>query len=174
VRPQLAHVGIYVWDLERMTDFYTRVFDLEVTDRGRGAAYPHDLVFLSASPSEHHQLVLVSGRPEAARFSTVMQLSFKVESLTAVRVTADRALAGGASRPQALNHGNAWSVYCDDVEGNTVEIYADTPWHVPQPFGQPLDLARADHEIENDTEARCRATDGFLPRAAWIEQRTPL
>lgn len=173
MRPQLAHVGVYVWDLTRMTAFYTRAFDLEVTDRGRGAAFPHDLVFLSASPSEHHQLVLVSGRPADARFSTVMQLSFKVESLVAVRRTMTRALAEGASRPQALNHGNAWSVYCDDPEGNTVEIYADTPWHVPQPFGQPLDLSLADREIERETEARCRATEGYLARASWIERRTP-
>src|SRR4051812_24162163 len=128
MRPRLAHLGLYVWDLDRMTRFYTSVFELEVTDRGRGQSYPHDLVFLSGDPLEHHQLVLVSGRPTDAVFSTIMQLSFNTDSLAALRVLGERAVEEGATGVFGLNHGNAWSLYADDPEGNTVEIYVDTPW----------------------------------------------
>jgi catechol 2,3-dioxygenase len=169
--PTLNHVGLYVWDLERMVTFYTRVFDLDVTDRGTGAAFPHDLVFLSSDPEEHHQLVLVSGRPADAAFSTVMQISFEVDSLADVRAAGARAVAEGATEQFGLNHGNAWSIYCKDPESNTVEVYADTPWHVPQPFGHPLDLTKDDAAIYAETEAECRATPGFLPRAEWAAGR---
>ncbi|HXY94308.1 MAG TPA: VOC family protein [Acidimicrobiia bacterium] len=171
VTPNLRHVGVYVWDIERMTRFYTRAFGLEVTDRGRGNAFPHDLVFLSSEPGEHHQLVLVSGRPPDAEFSTVMQLSFKVDTLAELRGAAAHATAEGATDLFGLNHGNAWSVYCNDPEGNTVEVYTDTPWYVPQPFGHPLDLEKSDEVIYADTEAECRATPGYLPRAEWMAGR---
>ena len=165
--PELKHVGIYVWDLERMTRFYTSTFGLCVTDRGRGSTFPHDLVFLSSDPNEHHQLVLVSGRPDDATFSTVMQLSFRVDSLAEVREVGERAVSEGAMDLFGLNHGNAWSIYCKDPEGNTVEVYVDTPWHVPQPFGHPLDLSQDDAAIYAVTEAECHATPGYLPRPDW-------
>ena len=39
-----------------------------------------------------------------------------------------------------MNHGNSWSLYFNDPEDNTVEIYMDTPWYVAQPFADDLDL----------------------------------
>ena len=58
----LSHFGIHVTDMTRMEDFYTRALGLLVSDRG---ALPNGptLVFLSRDPDEHHQLVLVTGRP---------------------------------------------------------------------------------------------------------------
>lgn len=56
-----AHVGLFVRDMERMERFYAGYLGLIVTDRGDlGGAR---LVFLSRDASEHHQVVLVSGRP---------------------------------------------------------------------------------------------------------------
>ena len=164
---RLDHVGLYVWNLPRMTAFYVDTFGLVVTDEGRMTAFPHNLAFLTGEATRHHQLVLVSGRPAEASFSTVMQLSFKVDSLDQLREVTRRAEANGASEMSAVSHGNAWSTYCRDPEGNTVEIYADTPWHVPQPFGKRLDLSKDDREIHSETEALCRATPGFRPRAEW-------
>ena len=31
---QLCHIGLYAFDLEKMVDFYSRIFGLVVTDRG--------------------------------------------------------------------------------------------------------------------------------------------
>ena len=67
IRPVLNHMGIYmgiyVHDMARMEDFYTRIMGLVVTDRGKAFRFPIDLVFLSSQPGMHHQLALASGRP---------------------------------------------------------------------------------------------------------------
>ncbi len=44
-----------------------------------------DLVFLSSDPTEHHQLVLASGRPEAVAFNVINQMSFRVGGLDDLR-----------------------------------------------------------------------------------------
>ena len=59
---QLCHIGIYAFDLEKMVDFYSRIFGLVVTDRGHSAR-GFDIAFLSRDPIEHHQIAIVSGRP---------------------------------------------------------------------------------------------------------------
>ena len=166
-RPTPSHFGIFVTDLPRMVAFYTEVFDLTLTDRGMGRTFRNELVFTSASPDQHHQLVLASGRPADATFSTVMQISFLVASLDQMRDISERAKARGATDIRGLNHGNALSVYMKDPEGNTVEIYIDTPYYVAQPHGDPLDLSKPDDEIMRETEAICRADPTFMPLAEW-------
>ena len=52
-----------------------------------------------------------------------------------------------------LTHGNAWSVYFRDPEFNGVEVFIDTPWHVRQPQGEPLDLDKSNDEIVEATRA---------------------
>src|SRR5690606_35844450 len=58
-RPGLtfSHMGIYVTDVARMEDFYTRLLEFTVTDRGEldTPNGPVFLVFLSRDPDEHHQ-----------------------------------------------------------------------------------------------------------------------
>ena len=165
--PNLSHVGVFVHDLERMVAFYTTVFGLKVTDRGVGRTFKSELAFLSARPEQHHQLVLASGRPPEATFSTVMQLSFMVQDIDALRRVRSDALRLGATQMRGLNHGNALSIYFSDLEGNTVEVYLDTPYYVAQPHGDPLDLEKPDAEIWRETEAICRADSTFLTRDEW-------
>lgn len=166
-RPHLSHMGIFVRDIERMLAFYGEVFGLRVTDRGVGRVFRNELVFMSGDPEHHHQFVLASGRPADANFSTVMQISFEVAAIGDLRRIRDAALARGASRLHAMNHGNALSIYFADPEGNTVEVYTDTPWHVAQPHADPLDLEQSDAEILRETERLCRADPTFMPRDAW-------
>ena len=62
-----SHIGIYVRDIVRMEAFYTRFLGFTATDRG-DLVTPHGkvgLLFLSRDPTEHHQIVLATGRPEA-------------------------------------------------------------------------------------------------------------
>jgi len=164
--PRLSHFGIYCHDIDRMAAFYCEVFGMVETDRGKGITFPFALVFLSSSPEQHHQLALASGRP-ADGASTVMQLSFKVQSLDHLREARARALAHGATQMRGLNHGNALSIYFSDPEGNTVEVYLDTPWYVTQPHGDPLDLDRPDDEIWAETERNCRSDPTFKPVDQW-------
>jgi catechol 2,3-dioxygenase len=117
-------------------------------------------------------VALASGRPKEATFSTVMQASFAVDSLDDLRAAKARALAAGASELRALDHGNAWSIYFKDPEGNTVEVYLDSPFHVPQPHGDPLDLDMSDEEIVRKTEAACRKDPGFMPREEYVRRQS--
>jgi catechol-2,3-dioxygenase len=172
MRPALSHMGLFVTDLDRMVHFYTDVLGLTVTDRGRGISFNNDLVFLSSDPEKHHEVVLASGRPSEATFSTVMQASFTVGTLDDLRAVKAKALANGATALRALDHGNAWSIYFKDPEGNTVEVYLDTPFHVPQPHGDPLDLDKTDAEILRTTEAACRNDPGFMPRQDYVRLRS--
>jgi catechol 2,3-dioxygenase len=77
-----------------------------------------------------------------------------------------------------LTHGNAWSVYFRDPEFNGVEVFIDTPWHVRQPQGKPLDLDKSNEEIIEKTRARFSSEPEFGPiddfysrRAEHLEQR---
>src|SRR5215470_8527326 len=110
-----SHLGIYVREVERMVDFYTRFLGFHVTDRGvLPLPGTPQIVFLSRDPKEHHQVALVSGRDPAGA-TTVNQISFHVRSLADLR-----ALYGALQKEPGigptfpLNHGASWSVYTHD------------------------------------------------------------
>lgn len=161
IHARLAHVGIYAHDKPPLERFYTTVLGLVVTDRGKGRGGV-ELTFLSGNSGNHHQLVLVSGRPDTLGFNPINQISFMVDSLSDLRLAHRRALDNGATDMRVTSHGNAWSCYFKDPEGNTVEVYLDTPFHVPQPHGEPLDLEKSDEEILRETEDSCRSDPGFM------------
>jgi catechol 2,3-dioxygenase len=165
IRPQLSHAGIYTRDVGNMVDFYTRILGLVVSDRGP-ARSGGEIVFLTAHQDHHHQVVLVSGRsPDAG--TTVQQLSFKVADLDQVKTLYRRVVDYGIGEIRQVTHGNALSFYFPDPEGNTLEVYMDTPWYVPQPHGVPIDLALPNEDIIARCEEHCRATPGFLPLDQW-------
>ena len=164
--PQLSHFGVFCRDLDRMSAFYCEVFGMRLTDRGQGITMPFEIAFLSGSPDQHHQLALASSRA-ADGPSTVMQISFKVQTLDQLREARRRALASGATSMRGLNHGNALSIYFSDPEENTVEVYLDTPWYVAQPHGDPLDLERSDSDIWQETERICRSDPTFMTVEQW-------
>ena len=161
-----SHFGIYVTDLARMEDFYTRVLGLLVSDRGQVPG-GSDLVFLSRDPDEHHQIVLATGRPPGVEFNVVNQFSFKLPTLADLKAMHARARDEGTKQFRIVTHGNAWSVYFADPEGNRVEVFVDTPWHTPQPVVEPFDIEAPVEVIERETEALCRNRPGFMSRAQW-------
>jgi catechol 2,3-dioxygenase len=166
IHPQLSHFGIHARDVGRLVDFYTKVLGLVVSDRGRSPRLDSELAFLTGTPVQHHQLVIVSGRaPEGV--STVNQLSFKVADLDQLKAMHRRVENAGIADIRPVSHGNALSFYFADPEGNRIEVYIDTPWYVPQPHGVPIDLTKSNEEIMAETERHCRDTPGFMSRAAW-------
>lgn len=173
---RFSHVGIYVTDIARMEAFYSGFLGFTVTDRGdldtpRGRV---GLVFLSRDPTEHHQIVLATGRPEATGFNTVNQLSFRVDSLSTLRNLYQGMLQGPMSQEMSevspACHGNALSVYVKDPEGNRLELFVDTPWYVSQPLRVPFDFSLNDEQLWAWSETYARSLPGFEPRAQW-EQR---
>lgn len=166
IRPNLTHAGLWVRDPAVMEAFYTRIMGFHVSDRGFVPRYNGNITFMSNDPTIHHQVILAEGRPDDVP-STINQLSFLVKSLDELRVMYRRVVAEGVENLLPRNHGNAWSVYFDDPEGNNLEVYLDSPFHVPQPFGEHLDFDLSNEEIMEITEKMCRETDGFQPRTEW-------
>jgi catechol 2,3-dioxygenase len=165
---RFSHVGLFVTDMARMVDFYSRVLGFAVTDQGRlGDAA---LTFLSRNPAEHHQIVLVEGRPPGLPDRIVNQVSFRVATLGELLAFHRRIRQESPRDLVSISHGNAWSIYFRDPEGSRIEVFADTPWHVSQPVREPLDLDRPEAEILRETEAFCRARTGFKPMAQWHEE----
>ena len=163
---QFSHVGIYVTDLETMAAFYHRVMGFPITDRG--PLHGAEMVFFSRDPREHHQLVLVAGRPPGLPDKVINQLSFRVESLGEVlRFYRRIRSAEGVSDIHPICHGHAWSVYFRDPEGNRLECYVPTPWYIGQPHGDPMDLSLTDQQIEAATEAMCREDPSFMTVEEW-------
>ncbi|HEV8439889.1 MAG TPA: VOC family protein [Methylomirabilota bacterium] len=162
-----SHFGIHVTDLARMEDFYTRVLGLLVSDRGTLSNGGPTLVFLSHDPDEHHQIVLVTGRPPGVEYNVVNQISFKLPTLADLQAMHARMRAEGVKEFRVVTHGNAWSVYFADPEGNRVELFVDTPWHTPQPFAEPFDIEAPVERIMAETEAICRRRPDFASRAEW-------
>ena len=99
-----------------------------------------------------------------------LQRTYGDGAIQALRDIRASAVARGATQMRGLNHGNALSIYFADPEGNTVEVYVDTPFYVAQPHGDPLDLEKSDAEILAETEAICRADPTFMPLDQWQAQ----
>ena len=81
---RFTHFGIYVHDIDTMAAFYKKFSNSRrptaanlVDDNGQSKR----IVFLSRDPDEHHQIVLVSGRPETLEFNPINQISLKADSL---------------------------------------------------------------------------------------------
>ena len=166
VRPTLTHAGVHTRDLEAMASFYKDVLGLVETDRGTGITVPRALIFLSSDPLHHHQFVLSDGRgPDGP--STVNQISFLVRSLDDIREIRERARNRGVPKIRGVNHGNAWSLYFYFPEENPIEIYAESPWYVPQPHANPLDLDKTNDDILKETEENCRQDPGMIPVETW-------
>lgn len=166
-----SHFGMFVTDIARLEDFYTRLLEFTVTDRGQlaGPKGPMELVFLSRDPDEHHQLVLVSGRPRELAFNPINQISLKTRSLATLCAMYRTLIAEGLPGIVPVTHGNAVSIYLPDPDGNRLELYFDLPWYVSQPVRVEVDL---DDEatLMQRLEAHARTLPGFRPRAQWREE----
>jgi catechol 2,3-dioxygenase len=162
----LGHLGIFVHDLSTMVAFYERVLGYVESDRGvvRGMK----LVFLSRDPRAHHQIVLVEGRAGGSGKSVLNQVSLRLDSLAELRALA-RIVADDAEATDTatISHGNAWSLYFHDPEGNRIEVFVDSPWYVAQPVIEPLDLSMSDDEIHAHTRAAFADNPSFRPVEEW-------
>jgi len=164
-----SHFGMFVTDIALLEDFYTRILDFTVTDRGElsGPNGSMNLVFLSRDPDEHHQIVLITGRPADMAFNPINQISLKADSLATLRAMHQTLLREGAADITPVTHGNAVSIYVRDPEGNRLELYFDLPWYVSQPLRVPVDLSGDEATLMQRLEQHARSLPGFRPRAQW-------
>lgn len=162
---RLSHFELYVVDVAMMENFYTQHLGFVVTDRGEGK---NAMVFLSRNPEEHHQLVLNPGQLSKPIKSPVDHISFRVDSIGDLRLFHNSLLTSSAAL-QTVSHGTTWSLYFRDPEGNRIEIFSDTPWHVNQPCRFEIDFDLSDQELLEFTENRIKELPGFGDVDDWRE-----
>ncbi len=168
-----SHMGFFVRDIEAMERFYRGVMGFTVTDRGQltTPAGPVTLVFLSRDPTEHHQIVLASGRPAHLEFNLINQISLRTTDLASLRQLHDLLQKEkSVTEIRPVTHGNAISVYFRDPEDNRIEVFIDTPWYCIQPMRVPVDFSKPDDEILAGTEKIARAAPDFMPREEWVSK----
>ncbi|MGE5217995.1 MAG: VOC family protein [Chloroflexota bacterium] len=140
----LGHVGVYVRDIERSVAFYRDILGLQVSDRS-----PRGGVFMTAQDRalEHHELLLAPGRSDEGNVNILQQISFRCATLKDVKNFYHTFVDNRVPINRVVSHGNTVSVYAQDPDGNSVEVYWPSGFDVPQPFGKPMDLTKSDAEI---------------------------
>lgn len=138
----LGHLGLYVKDVEHSVAFYRDVLGLQVSDRS-----PRGAVFMTAQDrlAEHHELLVAPGREGDGKI--LQQISFRCGSLADVKDFYRIFLERQVPIQRVVTHGNTVSIYFQDPDNNTLEVYWPTGIDVPQPFGEPIDLSLSDDEI---------------------------
>lgn len=159
----LSHFELYVNDVECMAAFYTRYLGFVITDRGAGSA---GMVFLSRNPGEHHQLVLNPRKRDGASDSPVDHIAFRVDGIQPLR-RFHESLCASRTELQTVSHGTTWSIYFRDPEGNRLELFTDTPWHVDQPCRFEIDFSLPDAELIECTQRQIQDLPGYRDVSLW-------
>jgi catechol 2,3-dioxygenase len=177
IHPVLSHMALFVRDVKHMIDFYGRVLGLNVSDgQKRNVGVPRgdsEIIFLSNQPQIHQQLQLSSPLFDEESCNVVHQISFSIGKLGQLREVAKRIIEetdDETGQLDQLDHGNAWSLYFRDPDGNMLELYVETPWHVDHPFAKPFDIMQPDDVIMSTTYERVRDVQGVDPWSAISRQ----
>ena len=162
-----SHCVLKVRDMDAMVSFYCDLLGFKVADRGPLESGGPPIVFLSGSSSDHHQIAFAANRG-AEDVTSLDHNAFRVESVADVqemvaRVSADDRIANHAP----VTHGNAISVYFADPEGNGIEVFCDTPWHVAQPQVKGWDPTQSPEKILAYVEASFRDEPEYRPMDAY-------
>jgi catechol 2,3-dioxygenase len=169
-RLTLGHTTLAARDLDRLSAFYCDVLGFHVTNRGPVPG-GSEIAFLSQDPDAHHQIAMVGGlEPPDAAFVMVDHLAFRTGTLDDLRALRAKLVTAGVEGILPICHGNAWSLYFHDCEGNGVECFVDTPFHVAQPFAQGFDLDQGDEEIVEATRKLIESEPEFRSMAEWREE----
>lgn len=149
---KLSHTFVAVTDLDKVVPFYTDILGFHVTDRG-----PLDdeveAVFMSQDADNHHQVALANTLKDTPSARTLGHMAFRMESLDDLRALKKLLQEKDVEIRREISHGNAWSLYFADPEGNGVECFVDTPFHVSQPQGKPTDIDLDDEALLAKTKA---------------------
>jgi catechol 2,3-dioxygenase-like lactoylglutathione lyase family enzyme len=169
----VSHFEIRARDPAALATFYTEVLGFIVSDRGvldRGPAKGRELIFLSHSPEEHHQIVLIPAETGAAASNAgggIGHVAFRVDSLDEVRRVYEKVRHLPHSNPEPVSHANTWSVYFRDPEDNRIEVFVQTPWHATQPCRFDVDYDQPDPALKETTLATAKTLFGFTAGDEW-------
>jgi catechol 2,3-dioxygenase-like lactoylglutathione lyase family enzyme len=168
----VSHFEIRARDQKAMEKFYTEVMGFIVSDRGlltAGPAAGRELIFLSHSPEEHHQIVLIPS-DDTDRGGGIGHVAFRVDSLDEVRRVYEKVRMLPHAKPEPVSHGNTWSVYFRDPENNRIEVFTQTPWHTTQPCRFDVDYDKPDAALKEATRQSASELVGFTSTEDWQEE----
>ena len=167
----LSHAILACRDMSRMLAFYVDELGFTVTDRGDlgGALGGAEIAFLALDPSAaHHNIGLISGRDAEGTETALNHLAFQLPDLPAWRKKVEAVEASSsATEVGHVNHCISWSMYLCDPEGNRIEFFVLTPFYVPQPIFDKLDISLSNEDIVRTTEETYCERPGFKLMADW-------
>lgn len=165
---KLSHAFINVADLDRVVPFYTDLLGFRVTDRGP-LNDEIEAVFISQDAENHHQIALANTLKDQEGGRNLGHVAFRMESLDDLRALKKRLSDEGVDVGREVSHGNAWSLYFVDPEGNGIECFVDTPFHVSQPQIKPTDLDLDDQALLEKTREDFQKEPEFGSYTEWQE-----
>ncbi|MBT4490020.1 MAG: hypothetical protein HOK30_05520 [Rhodospirillaceae bacterium] len=165
---KLSHAFINVADVDKVVPFYTDILGFQVTDRGHING-DIEAVFMSQDPDNHHQIALAGTLKDDLAGRNLGHVAFRMEALDDLRALKKRLTSEGIAIGREISHGNAWSLYFTDPEGNGIECFVDTPFHVSQPQGKPTDIELDDKALLDKTREDFREEPEFGAYADWQE-----
>jgi catechol 2,3-dioxygenase-like lactoylglutathione lyase family enzyme len=115
---RLGHSLLFTAQPERLTEFYTGVLGLRVSDRIRGL-----VTFLNAGPGDHHIFGFIASSHRGFHHA-----SFEVPSIDAIALGADRMRARGRDAGWGLGRhtiGSNFFHYNPDPWGSWIEWFSD-------------------------------------------------
>ncbi len=151
-----------------MEAFYTGTLGFLVTDRSPPGG--HQMVFLSCNADEHHQIVLADSENSDLSAGSLDHLAFRISNLQSLRGLHGALKSYGKLAIETVSHGTTWSIYFRDPEGNRIEVFVNTPWHVAQPLRFPTDLSRLDDDLIAWTEEKISSHASFQPAERWFHR----
>ena len=146
---RLNHAVLYVQDVDRSVDFYSRVFGFEVVSRIRNFA-----AFMRAADGDnHHDLGLFAVGPQAPRpprgSTGLYHLAWEVPAIEDL-ADAEQVLRAAGALGGASDHGVSKSLYGADPDGNEFEIM----WRVPRDQWGELENEAMIAPLDLDEEVR--------------------
>ena len=125
---EIGHVLLRVLDLERSRKFYADVLGFRVLEEDP----KHGGIFM-ALPGQSHAIDLFQVKdPEIARRQTpgvrgLGHVAFRVESEAALKEAYATLREQGVEITRSIDHVSQKSIYFQDPDGNTLEIYYELP-----------------------------------------------
>lgn len=125
---EIGHVLLRVLDLERSKKFYSEVLGFHVLEEDP----EHGGTFMALEGQSHAIDLFQVKDPEAAERQTpgvrgLGHIAFRVESEGALKDAYAALQAHGVEITRVIDHVSQKSVYFDDPDGNTLEIYYELP-----------------------------------------------
>lgn len=119
---RLGHVNLYVDNVERAYDFYTRVAGLD-----ESYVQPLNRAAFLGNNNTHHDVAVIDIHGPLGRGSGVRlnHLAFELENEVDLVTGYQQASSAGVEYAMTMDHDIAHSVYGRDPDGNMNEIYAD-------------------------------------------------